>query len=260
MFEASGVSGIAGLLAATIQLGIAVSRQIDAISDAPRALSALSTDIKDTSSVLETLQGYIDDEETVRGVLHPSTARDLEVVLKDTIQCLCLLEETLERYTGGRPGVRLGVWKKAKISFKAQEFAELRRQLAVQKMAFRVSVTVANFINTTYEATPEMQNEVCKVKADVASLLLSLERLHRRQGGGRAALWAFISRARIVADIGRKPADRRATKLKQTAQHSGKPCVSRGSTSKGDKAPTKLVGLWSGGGIRASWREYRHRR
>ncbi|CAI0653242.1 unnamed protein product [Colletotrichum noveboracense] len=181
MADAVDVSSTAGHLEAAVQLSAAVSRQIDAISDAPRVLTTLSADLQEVLSILETLLYYLSNDDTAKGVLHPSTARDLDTVLKKYAKSLCLLEEKLEKATEGRSGGKLGLWKRTMLTLQAKEFTDVREQLATQKIMLNISVAVSNFINTTYEATPENRKELVKMKTDVANVLLKLDHSQRRQ-------------------------------------------------------------------------------
>ncbi|KAM0276848.1 hypothetical protein ACHAQH_006324 [Verticillium albo-atrum] len=80
------MSGVAGLLVIATNLSVGISRRIDAVRGLPRTLQALSTDLKGFVSVLGTLQGYLDHEDTKEGVLYPGTVDELSEVLKDCIQ------------------------------------------------------------------------------------------------------------------------------------------------------------------------------
>lgn len=144
MADAVDVSGTAGHLEAAVQLSAAVSRQIDAISDAPRVLTTLSADLQEVLSILETLLYYLSNDDTAKGVLHPSTARDLDAVLKKYAKSLCLLEEKLEKATEGRSGGKLGLWKRTMLTLQAKEFTDVREQLATQKIMLNISVAVSN--------------------------------------------------------------------------------------------------------------------
>ncbi|KAK3933708.1 hypothetical protein QBC46DRAFT_105568 [Diplogelasinospora grovesii] len=184
MAEAIGVgSPIAGLVVAAMQLTAIICRTIDDVRDTPRTLRLLSEDLKGFASTLDTLQGYLDHDDTRQGVLYPASAAELEVVLTSCVHVFSDLSTRLRGYFGsaktGGKGETLGAWRRLRLSLKSREFEGIRSQLQVQKSTSGVAVTVANFINNTAHAssTVELRQELSGMKTQLTSLLEELDQL-----------------------------------------------------------------------------------
>ncbi|KAM0611073.1 hypothetical protein ACHAP1_001551 [Verticillium nonalfalfae] len=142
------ISGVAGLIIFATNLSVGISRRIDAVRGLPRTLQALSADLKGFVSVLGTLQGYLDHEDTRQGVLHPGTVDELSDVLEDCIQVFTELSQQLNKDLNGSgeasADAKMSTWRRLRLSFRDKDFEELRAKLAARKLTLTVAVSVAN--------------------------------------------------------------------------------------------------------------------
>ncbi|KAG7102580.1 hypothetical protein HYQ45_014458 [Verticillium longisporum] len=175
------ISGVAGLIVFATNLSVGISRRIDAVRGLPRTLQALSADLKAFVSVLGTLQGYLDHEDTKQGVLHPGTVDELSDVLEDCIQVFTELNQQLNKDLHGSGdasvAAKMSTWRRLRLSFRDKDFEELRTKLAARKLTLTVAVSVANFINTSSHVgmTWQMQSDLRAMKAEVSAVLQRLE-------------------------------------------------------------------------------------
>ncbi|KAM0573509.1 hypothetical protein ACHAP6_004720 [Verticillium nonalfalfae] len=175
------ISGVAGLIIFATNLSVGISRRIDAVRGLPRTLQALSADLKGFVSVLGTLQGYLDHEDTRQGVLHPGTVDELSDVLEDCIQVFTELSQQLNKDLNGSgeasADAKMSTWRRLRLSFRDKDFEELRAKLAARKLTLTVAVSVANFINTSSHVgmTWQMQSDLQVMKAEVSAVLQRLE-------------------------------------------------------------------------------------
>ncbi|PNH35267.1 hypothetical protein VD0002_g914 [Verticillium dahliae] len=175
------ISGVAGLIIFATNLSVGISRRIDAVRGLPRTLQALSADLKGFVSVLGTLQGYLDHEDTKQGVLHPGTVDELADVLEDCIRVFTELNQQLNRDLNGSGeasvDAKMSAWRRLRLSFRDKDFEELRAKLAARKLTLTVAVSVANFINTSSHVgmTWQMQSDLQVMKAEVSAVLQRLE-------------------------------------------------------------------------------------
>lgn len=142
------ISGVAGLIIFATNLSVGIRRRIDAVRGLPRTLQALSADLKGFVSVLGTLQGYLDHEDTKQGVLHPGTVDELADVLEDCIRVFTELNQQLNRDLNGSGeasvDAKMSAWRRLRLSFRDKDFEELRAKLAARKLTLTVAVSVAN--------------------------------------------------------------------------------------------------------------------
>ena len=151
-------SGVGALVTNVYKLCFGVYQTIDSIKSAPKHLRTISQDLKVFYSILGNLQGYLDHEDTARGVLHPATSKDLDVVLHGcvtTLQDLHIIVNGFikkfgtEQSTSKRAGTDdVTKWQSFRSSWKEGEIRTLRTHLANYKITLNIAIAVASLLAT----------------------------------------------------------------------------------------------------------------
>ena len=149
------------------KLCFGVYQTIHSIKSAPKHLRTISQDLKVFYAVLGNLQGYLDHEDTARGVLHPATLKDLDVVLHACVTTLKDLNIIINGFirnfgTDQSASKRAGTddvtkWQSFRSSWKEGEIRTLRTHLANNKLTLNIAIVVASLLATPSSPT-EFQN------------------------------------------------------------------------------------------------------
>jgi hypothetical protein len=144
-------AGVVGLVSFAYSLCSSTFETFDKIADAPKHMQDVSVDLKSMYGILATLQYYLDDETTSKGVLHPMTSIDLEDILKNCIDIFQRLGTLVGHYrkdetTAGQSERRgeFGVWKRVRATWKEPQIKVLRNELAAHKLTLNVALATAN--------------------------------------------------------------------------------------------------------------------
>ena len=86
MAEALGLAvNITTLLTTAFSISRAVYTLIDQISNAPKHIRAIASDLEDFYSILGTLKGYLENQEMSEGVVHAAQTINLSRVLESSV-------------------------------------------------------------------------------------------------------------------------------------------------------------------------------
>lgn len=121
-----------------------ICQTIDSIRGAPSQIRDLSNDIRSLYSILGTLKGYLDDEETATGVIHPATSADLEAVLSNCIVIFKDLNAKVNGFQGTSGPGDVALWRRLQWNWKEKGVVALRAQLANHTRTLQIAISVAN--------------------------------------------------------------------------------------------------------------------
>ena len=143
-------TAVAALATNAYKLCFGIYQTIDSINNAPKHVCCISKDVKAFFLVLGTIRGFLDDEETVRGILHPAACNDLSVVLENSIVVLkdlnSLINEFITSHCIKVPSGTILVtkWQSFLATWNDGKIQRLRIALAEQKSSLNVAIAAAN--------------------------------------------------------------------------------------------------------------------
>ncbi|ERF74439.1 hypothetical protein EPUS_06617 [Endocarpon pusillum Z07020] len=126
-----------------------VYQTLSALSEVPKQLCYIHSDLEDFYKVLGTLQALLRDEETVGGVVQPITSINLQNVLNNSVvifkELACLIKPFEEQ--GG--STTLTLWQRVKWVFREKERLELRKMLIANKITLNLAISIAYLYNSS---------------------------------------------------------------------------------------------------------------
>lgn len=137
-------AGVASLLTSTYTLSKALYQAVDVILQAPTHLKLVSQDLKAFYSILSTLHGYLQEEDTAAGVVHPATCRDLRETLTQCLQIFQQLGELIAEFLRNDATEEVSKWKTVRYLWKQDEVSRIREHLMAHKVTINLAVCSAN--------------------------------------------------------------------------------------------------------------------
>ena len=138
------VSVVAQILSTCISLCQSTAQLVDQIQYAPQHIAAIATDLRAFYGILGNLQGYLNDEETRRGVLHPTTSGDIWTVLENCVTIFRQFHAIVHGYLTAFHSPEVRQWNRVKWTWKEKEVLQLRDQLGAHKITLNVAIAAAN--------------------------------------------------------------------------------------------------------------------
>jgi hypothetical protein len=120
---------------------------VEAISNAPNHIKAISSDLEDFYSILGSLKGYLEDVDMSTGVLQAAEKVNIASVIENCLHIFTRISLLVNSYNsrGHRGGIGdMGNWRKVKYSFRIAETEALRSQLAAHKMTLNMAISLVN--------------------------------------------------------------------------------------------------------------------
>ena len=140
----SVAASVVALVNGAYKLCLSIYQTIDNINNAPNHLWSISQDLKAFSSVLGTIELYLNDQETFPNFLHPATSANLNAVL---LNCLTILQDLsiiINGYLTNSKNKDITWWNTLRSTWKEKEVGKLRADLADHKRTLNIAIAAAN--------------------------------------------------------------------------------------------------------------------
>jgi hypothetical protein len=129
-----------------IKLCLGVYGTIDGMTQAPKHLKAVSSDIKGFYSILGRIQAYLDDKELKQGLLHTQSCDNLQIILENSLSVLLDFEKIVSGYIKAGQESSLTRWQTVSWTWKLADVENLRRHLSDHKASLSVAIGMANLM------------------------------------------------------------------------------------------------------------------
>ncbi|KAI9690587.1 MAG: hypothetical protein M1822_009550 [Bathelium mastoideum] len=145
MAEPLGLAtAIGSLISYAYKISKTTYEAIDGIRKAPKHLSFISDDLKVFYSNLGTLYGYLSEDDTATGVLHPAVSLELKDVLRNCIAIVEELKAFINEYTKDEATGSAAKWHYAQWPWKEKEVTRLREHFSTNKMTLSCVISSIN--------------------------------------------------------------------------------------------------------------------
>jgi hypothetical protein len=137
-------AGVGSLLTSTYTLLKTLYQSIDSIRQAPKHLILVSHDLKAFYSILGTLHVYMQEEDTIAGVLHPTVRQDLDGVSTQCVSMFQDIGEFIAEFLRNDATSTVSKWRAMRYSWKENEIAQLKEHLMAHKLTLSLALCSAN--------------------------------------------------------------------------------------------------------------------
>ena len=138
-------SSIVTLVSAVGKSSQMLYNTIQAIKNAPKHISKISSDLQDFHHVLGILQALVSDDDDVAGVIRPESLANLEQVLKECLKIFQDMSRVVDDYVShGSASVGTSPWQRLKLTFKEKEIRNLIEESMSCKVTLNLAIAVAN--------------------------------------------------------------------------------------------------------------------
>jgi hypothetical protein len=136
-------ASVVTLVSLAYKLSKSVYDAVEDAKDAPVYLKSVATDLKAFYSILGSLDGYLSEEDTATGVLHPANS-NLKDVLSECVRLFREIQIIVGEFIEDKATGRVSRWYLVKWPWKEKEIKRLRDQLSVSKVTLNVAIATTN--------------------------------------------------------------------------------------------------------------------